>query len=629
MVGFIVSPERLSNSLPTRDRTLSRLLARTSRLIQRGQEASAALSRWRLGLFLTGGICVVSLYRLALYHEGNWALAGFVAIFLVIAAYHNRLEHRIHRLTVWKHIKQMHGARLRLDWGAITIPAVTEPASHLYARDLDLLGPKSLLHLLDTTISSQGRDRLASWLFTQPPAADIWTTRQRLVRELSRMTGFRDRLVVQARLIGEQEINGQRITAVLQHPIGLSRLNAILPAQLILAAATWTLGIGALLDWLPNYWMLSFGLYAFLYFLTDQGEELLEQAVGLHHELEKLGTVLAYVERHASRRGTTLREICAPLLDVRSRPSRHIRRAARVLHAISVKAHPLVHVMANAAGPWDLWWMRQLQGLQVQLRSQLPIWLDRLADVEAASALATFAYLHPAYAWPTPLTTGDGAGSASSVLATRDLGHPLIAHARRVTNHLTLDGLGRISLVTGSNMSGKSTFLRTVGINLCLAQAGAPVCAGRFEWRWCRLACCIRVDDSLDAGLSFFYAEVKRLKYILDAAQDRAAPPVLFLIDEIFKGTNNRERLIGSRAYITELAKGNGFGLVTTHDLELTDLDKTIPNLTNAHFQETVAGAALEFDYTLRPGPCPTTNALRIMELEGLPVAHQRTPPHA
>jgi DNA mismatch repair ATPase MutS len=194
-----------------------------------------------------------------------------------------------------------------------------------------------------------------------------------------------------------------------------------------------------------------------------------------------------------------------------------------------------------------------------------------------------------------------------------------------ITNDLHLEGCGAIRLITGSNMSGKSTFLRSVGINLCLAQAGAPVCASRFEWAWSRLACCIRVDDSLEAGLSFFYAEVKRLKAILDATRDHTAPPVLFLIDEIFKGTNNRERLIGSRAYVTTLAKGNGLGLVSTHDLELTELEKDIPSLTNAHFQETVAQGALSFDYKIRPGPCPTTNALRIMQLEGLPVDEQGT----
>jgi DNA mismatch repair ATPase MutS len=246
--------------------------------------------------------------------------------------------------------------------------------------------------------------------------------------------------------------------------------------------------------------------------------------------------------------------------------------------------------------------------------------MDRLAEVEAASALATFAALHPSYRWPDPLNIDPRRNGAQARLSTKGLAHPLIPETHRVPNDLALESLGTVLLVTGSNMSGKSTFLRTLGINLCLAQAGAPVCASFFEWTWVRLVCCIRVDDSLEAGLSFFYAEVKRLKTLLDATTDRARPPVLFLIDEIFKGTNNRERLIGSRSFITALSQSNGFGLVTTHDLELTDLDKTVPGLRNVHFQETVAAGALQFDYKLRPGPCPTTNALRIMELEGLPV---------
>ncbi|MDP3595812.1 MAG: MutS family DNA mismatch repair protein, partial [Nitrospirota bacterium] len=228
---------------------------------------------------------------------------------------------------------------------------------------------------------------------------------------------------------------------------------------------------------------------------------------------------------------------------------------------------------------------------------------------------------------PSSRQTDNEQNGAAPRCSARDLGHPLIPHAARVANDFSLQGLGQVLLVTGSNMSGKSTFLRTVGINICLAQAGAPVCASHFEWTWVRVVCCIRVDDSLDEGLSFFYAEVKRLKTLLDATMDRSHAPVLFLIDEIFKGTNNRERLIGSRSFITALSQSHGFGMVTTHDLELTDLDKTVPGLRNAHFQETVAAGALQFDYQLRSGPCPTTNALRIMELEGLPVPRQMHSP--
>jgi hypothetical protein len=562
---------------------------------------------------------------MAWYQTGNGSLIAFVGLFLVVASYHNRLEQRIHRLRLWKQIKLQHRARLLLHWNDIPSRASDAPAHHPYAKDLDLVGAHSLLHLIDTTLSSNGRARLEGWLLEQPPSVDQWTARRRLIREFATQSLFRDRLVLEAQLIGEQEINGRRLEAVLQHHVRLPHLTTILTIQALLALTTISLGLGALLGWLPSYWLWSFALYALIYLKTDQGEELLEHAVGLHHELEKLGAVLGFVEGYARRGGSALESVWAPLLSNATNPPKLVRRAARTLHAISIKAHPLVHLLVNALCPWDLWWMRQLLQIQKHVGALLPTWLDRLAEVEAAAALATFADLHPAYAWPTPQSpsaAGNGTGAEITVDA---LGHPLIPAARRVTNEFRLCGTGHMQLITGSNMSGKSTFLRTLGINVCLAQAGGPVCASRFEWTWTRVACCIRVDDSLEAGLSFFYAEVKRLKSILDAARNRVAPPVLFLIDEIFKGTNNRERLIGSRAFIQSLATGNGFGLVTTHDLELTDLDQTVPHLTNSHFRETVVAGALEFDYKLRPGPCPTTNALRIMELEGLPVPQHGT----
>lgn len=604
--------------------SLERLLIRTERLLTKGTVASARMTRWRLVLFLAGLGCTITLYKLGRYQSGNLALAGFVTVFIAVAAYHNRLESRIHRLRLWRAIKAVHLARVRLDWAGIPPRSGEPPVSHPYANDLDLNGPHSLTHLLDTTVSDHGRERLSAWLLTQSPSPLVWTARHALVKELLPKTLFRDRLVLEAQLAGAQEINGRRLAAVLEHPVGFPRLPLILAVQSLLALSTIILGVGALLNWIPGYWMFSFGVYALIYFMTDQGEELLEHAVGLHHEMERLATVLHHLERHARPAGSALARACAALTEPGRAPSSLTRRLARLLSGISVKAHPLVHLAFNAVCPWDLFFTLRLQQFQRRIRTQLPIWLDCLAEIEAAASLATFAYLHPAYVWPVPIPSTGGNNGAGAMLRAGEVGHPLIPRQSRVTNDYGLNGTGSITLVTGSNMSGKSTFLRTIGINLCLAQAGAPVCASRFEWTWSRLACCIRIDDSLDAGLSFFYAEVKRLKTILDATKDRSAPPVLFLIDEIFKGTNNRERLIGSRAYIAALAQGNGFGLVSTHDLELADLEKIVPGLTNAHFQETVSAGALQFDYRLRPGPCPTTNALRIMELEGLPVQESR-----
>jgi DNA mismatch repair ATPase MutS len=178
----------------------------------------------------------------------------------------------------------------------------------------------------------------------------------------------------------------------------------------------------------------------------------------------------------------------------------------------------------------------------------------------------------------------------------------------------------RIVILTGSNMAGKSTFLRTVGVNLALAYAGAPVNAASMQTSLFRLFTCIKVSDSVQDGLSYFYAEVKRLQALLAATEVDDELPVLFLIDEIFRGTNSRERLIGSRSYIRSLSQLRTVGLIATHDLELIKLADEIKGVTNYHVREEVLDSRMVFDYRLRRGPCPTTNALKIMRLEGLPV---------
>ncbi len=549
-------------------------------------------------------------------------LAGFLTLFIIVARYHSKLEDRMQRLRLWRRIKATHLARLRLDWTGIPARVTPSREHHPYAVDLDLVGSHSLLALLDTTNSSNGRERLADWLLNQPPDSIHWERRQTLIKELARLPLFRDRLALEASLLGEAELDGHRIHSALAPPVGFPLLIPLLLIQALPAATTLGLAFASAIDGLREYWILSFTLYAAIYLLTSgHVEPVFGRALSLHGQLEKLGGLFRYLERRSYTSTPALGRLCASVISGAERPSIAIRRLARVSHALSVRAHPLVHLVLNGIGPWDLFFTWRLERVRDHVLSEVSIWLETLAELEAANALATFAYLHPEYHWPVPLDAGLTAGGEKHAAVTaKALGHPLIPSAQRIANDLTLRGLGRVLLVTGSNMSGKSTFLRTIGVNACLAQAGAPVCAESFEWGWVRIACCIRVDDSLEAGLSFFYAEVKRLKRLLDAARDRAAPPVLFLIDEIFKGTNNRERLIGSRAFIQALATSNGFGLVTTHDLELAEMESEIPTLTNAHFQEKVQANQLQFDYTLRPGPCPTTNALRIMALEGLPV---------
>jgi len=211
--------------------------------------------------------------------------------------------------------------------------------------------------------------------------------------------------------------------------------------------------------------------------------------------------------------------------------------------------------------------------------------------------------------------------SDNIAMRVRGLGHPLIPEEHKVVNDFAINELGEIDIITGSNMSGKSTFLRTLGINLCLAYAGGPVNASTFKISLFRLFTCIKISDSVTEGYSYFYAEVRRLKALLNELESSDSHmPLFFLIDEIFKGTNNRERRIGSESYISALTGRDCLGVISTHDLELVKLADKLPEIRNYHFKEDVIDGEMVFDYVLRPGPSPTTNALKIMLMEGLPV---------
>lgn len=610
------------SSRETRHRAIKRLIARGKRLLTQGERTSGHFSRWRVTIFLLGFFVCLFLYKAEWFHSGNLALGIFSIVFFTVTHYHGRLKYRLHRLRLWHMTKEAHLARLRLDWSNIPLRSLTTPEGHTYAGDLDLIGPHSILNLIDVTFSRFGQARLLQWFLNQNHTyveMAAWKERQNLVKELSKLSRLRDRMILETHLLSSDSLNGDRIHALIEKPVEFSNLKTVvfsaggLCLVTFLLFLTWSLGV------IPAYWILSFSGYVGLYlFNAEKLEPVFGRVLALHHELEKFGAVTHQLERQSFQNFPYLRELSIPLTSSPDRPSAALRRLARLCHRLSVKAHPLIHVVLNAVVPWDLALTLRLTRICDSLRPILPVWLDRIATIDAASSLATFAYLNPSYQWPIRHASLEDDHTPG--MKATGLGHPLISGERRITNNLDIRECGHILLVTGSNMSGKSTFLRTIGMNICLAQAGAPVCAEQFSWTWMRLFCCIRVTDSLDEGLSYFYAEVKRLKVVLDAVNEIGGQPVLFLIDEIYKGTNNRERLLGSEAFIQALRQGKGLGLVTTHDLELSRLETDGNGVTNVHFQETVEKGQLQFDYKLRAGPCPTTNALRIMAQEGLPI---------
>ncbi len=547
---------------------------------------------------------------------GVGILAIVLIAFAVVVFYHRRLERWIDTLTVWRELKADQLARLNLDWENLPGPVpLIKQVNQSLTLDLDLTGPRSLHQLLDTTNSRQGSQLIADWLTNTHQPLEQVHARQNLVRELTPLARFRTRFRLTCRLGVCEQLEPKNLLAWLAVEFPAARLRWALPVATLLVIINLVLFVLNQLDKLPPFWIISLLAYV-IFYLTNQKAlgAVFEALLGLDAQLDKFSAILKYLETAPQTSRGHLGTMCAPLRDPRHAPSAQLRRIKIATTAVGLRSNPVLTLVLNLISPWDFlcaWLAKRYRDQTVEL---LPVWVKIVNELDALIALGNLSALHPEYTFPviTP--------EAQPVFEAEALGHPLIPTKQQVHNDLTVTSLGQIAIITGSNMAGKSTFLKTVGINLCLAYAGAPVNAARFVALPFRLHTCIHITDSIVDGFSYFYAEVKCLKSLLDELQAAEERPLLYLIDEIFRGTNNRERLLGSRAYVRAVLGANGIGLLATHDLELASLADQRPQVHNYHFRDQVSDGRLIFDYKIRPGPSPTTNALKIMQLEGLPV---------
>lgn len=596
-------------------RALQTLILRIEHRLHKMEKRSQRFSIIRLLIFLsTAGLCILVAYFLP--DRFYWMVIGLgTIVFNIIAYYHRRLERSAKRHRIWLQIKTTQWARMQLNWASIPAP-LEQPSErdHPFEVDLNLTGVKSLHHLLDLSITVEGSGRLKKWLLTATPDLSEIRRRQTLVQEMTPLSRFRDKLRLSLMEVTHEPLEGKKLLTWLAQKSHRSP-SWLLPLFSVLALFNLTFFVLNYFNFIPEYWwQFTFFAYAALYlFYAENIASIFNEAIFLEDELAKLKALLLYLETYPYGQNKNLAELCRRFIGTTKRPSEQLQQVGAVATAIGLRMNPLMRILLNAILPWDWYCAYFLDKQKTKLAAVLPDWLDVCFELEALNSLANFSYLNPDYNFPEIVTSGNQ-------LHAQQIGHPLIPAGHRITNDFVLQNLGELAMITGSNMSGKSTFLRTLGINLSLAYAGGPVCASHLQISLLRLFTSLNVNDSLSDGFSFFYAEVRRLKALLEALQNTQAPPLFFLIDEIFKGTNNRERLIGSRAYVRALVGQNGFGVISTHDLELTTLAETFPQIHNYHFREEVVDDKMHFDYKLHLGPCPTTNALKIMELAGLPV---------
>lgn len=598
----------------TRAAALSRQIERLDQHIHQQKQRSDRLSNYRL-LTAVVGITVVSV----LWFLPDWRWLFFVALIVFVGGFgylvrqHHRVQRTLATFTIWRDTKRSHKARMALDWENIPVVRFGVRLHHPLEIDLDL---RNLHRLINTATTRGGTERLREWLLPLRPDQSTVSTRQERVTELIHHPIFRDKLTLHAEVAAKDlrdSREGRSLTGWLNDepqqaaPGWLVATLGILSAINITGFVVSALGVSS-----PIFTISLLGYVALFISQFHRIRDIFDDALTIEAALRRLSAVMHYLERGHYVTMPHVRELIAPLIE--QQPSRRLRQANVVLAGASLRANPIFWMIFNFLVPWDYFFAFRLERLKVNLSMNVPQWLDIWHELEALSSLATFAYLNPEYTFP------DVDDQSEVIFDVNRLGHPLIPDVERVSNTFRMDDVGNIVIITGSNMSGKSSFLRALGVNLCLAYAGGVVCAEAMQTIQFRLYTSIRVTDSLDDGISYFYAEVKRLRGLLDAVDRPDEPPVFFLVDEIFRGTNNRERLIGSRSFIRALVEQNAVGLIATHDLELVALADEHPGIRNHHFREDVQDNRMVFDYTLREGPSPTTNALRIMAMEGLPV---------
>jgi membrane protein implicated in regulation of membrane protease activity len=582
---------------------------------------SFRFSIFRGSLFLAFIACLAVI----LVRRGNpgwewWAGAGFwlVAFFWVLP-YHDRIIRRQRREGELKRINEEGLLRIARDWAHLPLPSLPEPddAERPTARDLNLFGRASLAQLLGTAHTPPGKNALADWLLHPAPPEEI-VQRQEAVAELAPEIDLRQQLQVRARPMDQREPDIEPFLRWAEGEPWLLRRPGLIWLLRILTVLTPAAALAAWLTPLPTgvFLLLATLNIALSYQLRERTHGTFDRIGTREKDFQLYAEALETIASHPVT-SKELRRIVGELT--------HQDRPAHAWMALlgsrvdlsDVRHSSYLHLPLAALFLWDFHVLLLLETWQRDAGPRARGWLAALGRFEALAALAGLRFEQPDWCFPV-------IDPAADRWAAEGLGHPLIADGQRVSNDVEVGPAGTFLLVTGSNMSGKSTLLRSIGVNAVLAQAGGPVAATALRMPPVTLATSILVEDSLADGVSFFMAELQRIQKVV-AAADRAHAEgrvLLYLLDEVLRGTNSFERQVAVRRVVLHLLRRGAIGAVSTHDLQLAEVEELSAVCVPVHFRETIhpgGDPPMTFDYVMRPGVATTVNALKLMELVGLP----------
>ena len=538
-----------------------------------------------------------------------WLLVIPVAAFTALVVAHDRLIRRRDRALRATTFYDHGLARLEDRWHGLGDTGDRFGTDdHLYARDLDIFGPASVFQLLCRARTHLGQEALARWLANPTPLPAV-RQRQHATTELRDALDFREALATAGG--ADRDVDTVALSAWASAPSAPESL-WLRMAALVLAAAI----VGTIGWWLTGGPLSPLLVVIILKMLLTRPSRVRVARIvrGVERplsQLDVLADTLALIEQ-SSFASARLAAIRTEMVVAGIAPSEAIRRLARLADMLDWRRNALFAVV-SATVSWPLHLSAAIEQWRRTFGARVLVWLAAIAEYEALSSLAGYAYEHPGDRFPEFVEDGPARFEG------RTLGHPLVPADRMVRNDVLLTGQRRLLIVSGSNMSGKSTLLRTVGVNAVLAMAGAPVRADALVMTPLRVGATLHVHDSLQAGRSRFFAEISRIRQIADLVDE--TPHVLFLIDELFQGTNSHDRRIGAEALLRSLIARGAIGLTTTHDLALTVIaDMSDGAAGNVHFEDQLKDGELVFDYRMKPGPVTHSNALALMKAVGLPV---------
>lgn len=485
-----------------------------------------------------------------------------------------------------------------------------KPETHEYANDLDIFGRASLYQYINRTNSEQGNKMFADWLLHQALPGMI-LQRQETVKELTPETGWRQQLQSCGIATKITIATQQRIEKWLEQPVSFSGkllwniLKYLLPA---ISFSFLTLHLINILD-ASIFYPLMLLMLAVSFAISKLIIPDYLQLNRIAPELESLSGSISLIEKKEFKTDL-IKQLQAKYKTGLVASSESIKKLKKVLDLLDIRLNPLVFIPLNTFLFWDLQQIFTLEKWKIANKHNIRDWFGTLAEIECLSSIANLAFNHPENSFPR-ISNKEGVFIADS------MGHPLIAKEKMVCNSFSTEGVNQMNLITGSNMAGKSTFLRSIGINIVLAMMGSTVFARSLALSPMKVLSSMRVSDNLEESTSTFYAELKKLKEVINSVYNNEK--VFLLLDEILRGTNSADRHAGSKALIKQLIHHKAVGLIATHDLELAKLADEFPDkIHNYHFDVQVANDELYFDYKLKRGICQSMNASLLMKKIGI-----------